>query len=397
MKINRIIAAVLSLCMVGGAFTFNAPAISDYSITADAAGECYLYNSTTGLLTLKGNIVYDEIANFEHKEDVKKIKVNEGIVLPENCEQLFAGYFSCTSIDLSNADTSNVTNMSSMFSGCSSLTSLDLSSFDTSKVTDMTYMFYNCLNLTSLDISGFDTRNVTDMHFMFMGCTSLTSLELRNFDTSKVTNMNGMFSECKALTLLDLSGFDTKNVTNMGNMFMSCYKLTTVNLSGFDTSNVSYMGGMFFNCKALKSLDLSSFDTSIVESAGGLFGVCTELSLLTLGKDFGDITEEYGLLNKEGWVNTNDPTTIISGSGTLAEFTNIGMNTYVQFGTSINKNGDVNCDGEITIADAVLLQKWLLGVPNTHLPYWQNADLCEDEVIDAFDLCLLKTTIINQK
>ena len=37
-----------------------------------------------------------------------------------------------------------------MFSGCNSLTRLDLSNFDTSKVTDMTFMFYGCDNLPNI-------------------------------------------------------------------------------------------------------------------------------------------------------------------------------------------------------------------------------------------------------
>ena len=41
--------------------------------------------------------------------------------------------------------------MNGMFYGCTSLTSLDLSNFDTSKVTNMGYMFQSCTNLTSLD------------------------------------------------------------------------------------------------------------------------------------------------------------------------------------------------------------------------------------------------------
>ena len=41
--------------------------------------------------------------------------------------------------------------MGEMFSGCSSLTTLDLSEFDTSKVTNMGNMFRGCTNLTSLD------------------------------------------------------------------------------------------------------------------------------------------------------------------------------------------------------------------------------------------------------
>ena len=56
--------------------------------------------------------------------------------------------------------------------------------------------------------------------------------------------------------------------------------------------------------------------------------------------------------------------------------------------------GDVNCDGSVDIADAVLLQKWLLAVPDTNLPYWRNADLCEDDKLNVFDLCLMKRKLI---
>ena len=61
---------------------------------------------------------------------------------------------------------------------------------------------------------------------------------------------------------------------------------------------------------------------------------------------------------------------------------------------SVHLKGDVNCDGEVGIADAVLLQKWLLAVPDTHLPYWQNADVCEDEVLNAFDLVIIKRMLL---
>ena len=46
-------------------------------------------------------------------------------------------------IDLSNFDTSQVTNMNSMFERMTNLTTLNVSNFNTSKVTDMIYMFSN--------------------------------------------------------------------------------------------------------------------------------------------------------------------------------------------------------------------------------------------------------------
>jgi len=107
----------------------------------------------------------------------------------------------------------------SMFNNCTSLTTLDLSNFDTSKVTNMSYMFYYCTSLTTLDVSNFDTSKVTDMDAMFDDCSSLTTLDLSNFDTSNVTNMGYMFYNCSSLTTLDLSNFDFTKVTSYNNMF----------------------------------------------------------------------------------------------------------------------------------------------------------------------------------
>lgn len=59
-------------------------------------------------------------------------------------------------------------------------------------------------------------------------------------------------------------------------------------------------------------------------------------------------------------------------------------------------SGDVNLDGEFNVTDVVLLQKWLLAVPNTELKYWENADYCEDGKLNAFDLCLMKRDLISQ-
>ena len=57
--------------------------------------------------------------------------------------------------------------------------------------------------------------------------------------------------------------------------------------------------------------------------------------------------------------------------------------------------GDVNADGTFSIADVVLLQKWLLAVPNVTLPNWKAADLCEDGRLDVFDLCMMKRLLLN--
>lgn len=57
--------------------------------------------------------------------------------------------------------------------------------------------------------------------------------------------------------------------------------------------------------------------------------------------------------------------------------------------------GDVNNDGEFNIADVVLFQKWLLNVPDAALDDWKAADLCEDDRLDVFDLCMMKRLLLN--
>ena len=57
-------------------------------------------------------------------------------------------------------------------------------------------------------------------------------------------------------------------------------------------------------------------------------------------------------------------------------------------------SGDCNLDGEVNVADAVMLQKWLLCAGP--LDCWQAVDLCKDNRIDVFDLVLLKRMILAQ-
>ena len=56
----------------------------------------------------------------------------------------------------------------------------------------------------------------------------------------------------------------------------------------------------------------------------------------------------------------------------------------------VKVSGDVNADGIVSVSDVVLLQKWLLAVPDAKLTNWKAADVYEDDVIDIFDLAMLK-------
>ena len=233
------------------------------------------------------NILEIDLSNF----DTSKVT---------NMSFIFSGMSHLTTLDLSNFDTSQVTNMNNMFSGMSNLTTLNLSNFDTSQVTNMSNMFAVTPKLTTLDLSSFNTSKVTNMERMFNNMTNLTTLNLSNFDTSQVTNMSNMFAVTPKLTTLDLSSFNTSKVTNMERMFYGMRNLTILNLSNFNTSNVMSMSNMFSNMSSLTTLDLSNFDTSKVIIMNGMFSGMRNLTILDLSNfDTSKVTDMHDMFSLE--------------------------------------------------------------------------------------------------
>ena len=217
--------------------------------------------------------------------------------------------------------------MSNMFSYCSALTSLDVTNFNTAEVTNMSSMFASCSSLTSLDVTKFNTVNVTNMSKMFYDCVALLSLDVTNFNTANVTNMSYMFFCCSELTSLYLTNFNTEKVTDMENMFFDCSSLTTIYASSkFVTTQVSNSSGMFWYCEKLKGEEVwtkdKATDKTFAKIEGGYFsggiprvkyadGTLTFFlaSKETLGENEYGI---YGMGAKPTWlVNKNNVTKVV--------------------------------------------------------------------------------------
>jgi surface protein len=166
-------------------------------------------------------------------------------------------------------------------------------------------MFSNCNNLTSLDVSNFDTSNVTETASMFQNCKSLTTLDISNFDTSNVTYMSYMFQHCNNLQTLDLSNFITSNVNNMYGMFYGCNNLQTLDLSNWDTSSIEYALGtenFLGSCDNLRELRLDNCSNSTIEkiinSVGFPIGAIEGETRTIYCKEL----EAEGLEAPDGWV-----------------------------------------------------------------------------------------------
>ena len=121
----------------------------------------------------------------------------------------------------------------------------DVSNLDTSRITDMSYLFEGAATSFNQDIGGWDVSNVTNMRWMFCNATSFNQY-IGSWDVSKVTDMRGMFY--KATTFSQYIGsWDVSNVTDMGGMFARASSFNQ-EIGSWDVSNVKYKNDMFLDC-----------------------------------------------------------------------------------------------------------------------------------------------------
>ncbi len=310
----RPLYSVNSNAIVGN--TFEMPT-ADVVVDAVLLERYYTFSSTTGELALlwgefnKNNKWGSEVTSSA----VTRVTATDEVSFTGDCYELFYNFTSCTSMDLNNVNTDNLTNIRCMFWGCQSLTTLNLSGWNTANVTNMIYMFLDCSSLQSLDLSGWNTANVTNMSGMFEGCSGLQSLNVSGWNTDNVTNMIYMFLDCSSLQSLNISSWNTANVTNMIYMFLDCSSLQSLDLSGWNTANVTDMSYMFRGCSGLQSLNVSGWNTANVTDMSGMFDGCSGLQSLDLsGWSTANVSDMSGMfyscsglqsLDLSGWSTAN--------------------------------------------------------------------------------------------
>ena len=242
---------------------------SEIKLVVKGNGLQYFLNDT--LYLDPSEIIINGIVNTSCKKycylenDLNYITIRFPILI-ESGENMFNGLDNIIEIDISNLNTSKITNMESMFNQCSNLEKINLGNIDTSLVENMNNLFYNCCKLESIDLSNFDTSNVKYMNQMFCSCESLLTINVSNFKTSKVEEIANIFSNCYKLYTIDVSNFDTKNVKNMKGMFENDHNLRYIDLSNFDTSSVTNMQHLFFNCESLIYINIYSFTIPKIET-----------------------------------------------------------------------------------------------------------------------------------
>ena len=129
-------------------------------------GEDYILHLHAGTLGTPGEDHDNPVTSWDagigslnavFKSQLTKIIIDPGVIANQNSRGLFSHLRELKTIQgLENLDTSHVTDMSSMFYNCNDLTNLDVSNFDTSQVTneykniDKFAMLEDCTNLHHL-------------------------------------------------------------------------------------------------------------------------------------------------------------------------------------------------------------------------------------------------------
>ena len=203
--------------------------------------------------------------------------------------------------DISNWDTSNVTEMKEVFSGWPTFNG-DISNWDTSRVESMHGMFKTSKKVGNYfsgpssfnqPIGKWDVRNVVDMSEMFLGATSFNQ-DISNWNVSNVENIEYMFSGATSFNQ-DISNWDVSNVKDMHCMFSNITSIGIVafvgtyehdyadstsfnqDISNWDVSNVENMREMFRGATSFNQ-DISKWNVSKVEFMYSMFSGATSFN-----------------------------------------------------------------------------------------------------------------------
>lgn len=193
-----------------------------------------------------GDVSFRKVINIVNKSDAKNVDLT--MISPKNETSLHGLFYNnkeLVSVDVSNWDTSKVTDFTNAFALTHNLESIDVSNWNTSNGVQFSGVFYEGYKISQLDVSKWNMSLAEVIDWMFNKCQSITSLDLSAWDTSKVISAHHLFNLC-LLEVLDLTGIDFRQVTNMYRAFYGTSKLSVIKCTGLKLPNID-MGRIGFN------------------------------------------------------------------------------------------------------------------------------------------------------
>ncbi|WP_312510353.1 BspA family leucine-rich repeat surface protein [Chryseobacterium culicis] len=197
---------------------------------SNGSGLFYGFRANTGIVSPSGNQELIEVSQW-------------GSIIW--LQQFDRGFASCTKLDVTAADTPNLTQISSiseMFLNCPSLVgNSSFSNWNTSTITNMRGMF-NSATLFNQNIGSWNTAKVTDFSGMFSNASNFNQ-NISAWNTISGTDFSSMFSDAAAFNQ-PLNSWNTKNATTFRYTF---YNAAAFNqpLNNWNTGKVTDFEHMF--------------------------------------------------------------------------------------------------------------------------------------------------------
>ena len=386
---------------------------------------------------------------FSRCSNLNAITFGSGFTTPlvTKMSSMFSGCTALTELDLSTFSPESVNDTQSMFDGCSALETIYAApeaNWNVSSLLWDNYMFSNCSKLvggngTNYEYGytsktracidglngqpGYFTDKAKDRAYAMLSAdkTAVTFYYDKQAATRKADPANdgatfvyrlkyveeNVLAAWRTTSLttvsFDPSFKDYAGLTNTSNWFRDCTGLTTINgLENLNTENVTSMVYMFQNCSALTEIDVSGFATEKLTSIDYMFSGCTNLKTI------------YAKAGTN-W-NTNTPTSrymflrcnaLVGGRGTAYRYNTMadvdanwaridGLDGQPGYFTDPDAFllGDVNNDGDVTIADVTALVNIILGKSTDYDE--QLADVNGDKSVTIADVTALVNIILGK-
>lgn len=242
---------------------------------------------------------------------------------------------------------------------------------------------------------------VTGIGSYLLNGTSVKTLNISaNIESFYYYGLNG-----EALTAINVDSANPYYTSKDGVMYNKDMTKLVKFPTARDASNYTFPQSVtevgryaFAWCMGTRSMVIPETIDTINDFA---FYLCPNLSSITIMNPQCDIYDYWNDGDGITICNTYDDTTekgnylgVIRGydNSTAQKYADNFGRTFISLGSFI-KYGDCNNDGYVNIADAVMLQKYLLG--NGSLTNWKNADLFKDDRIDVFDMVLMRKLLIE--
>lgn len=261
--------------------------------------------------------------------------------------------------------------------------SIEITGFDNSVSDVVISSEIEGLPVTAISVGAFYLSTITSIEvpdsvtsigeMAFLGCTSLKSVKL---STGVAKIDKNAFGSCSALQEIQVAK-DNPNFSSLNGVLYSKKQDTLVIYPAAKTdaayiipSGVTSVAMYAFSENPY--LETLTIPNSLIKVGDSAFYNCKNLRAVSYNgteEEWNQIT--IGLLNEK-----------LTGAN-------------IQYQERII--GDVNADGAFTVSDVVLLQKWLLSVPDTQLADWKAADFNGDQTLNVFDLCQMRYNLLKQE